>query len=260
MKLLTYLTLCLCLLASCSKIDLAKEIAASKELIKQKNYKEAEEKLEKLKSAQKNNPRIIVLRALAKAGSDKKIAVLNLVTEAKDLIPKEVEEAESFTQLAVACYMVAHYDTAIELLKISDGLRADDVFTITMLIKTEYQILTSKSSRRYAIDNQYKKIADRHEELNKTLEFFNLSAVIEVLRPEYNPISVEEKLTKAYKMDPKNPAAVLNLAIIYDMYFKKYKRAIGLYNYYLSIVKLLPPDQTKATEVERRLTQLKKYQ
>ena len=195
MKLLTYFTLCLCLLLSCGKIDLSTEITDSAELIKQEKYKEAEEKLERLKTAYKKTPRLIVLVALTKAGLDKKQEVLNLVKDATDLIEEKPEEAESFTQLGVACYMVGYFDEAIKLLNISNGLRPDDIYTITMLIKAEYDLLAPKSSRGYAIRNQYKKLADPHEELNKTLEYYNLSSVIEILKPDLwhvNSLKIKE--------------------------------------------------------------------
>ena len=136
-----------------------------------------------------------------------------------------------------------------------------------MLVAAEHQLFLSRkrrgwSQRNYIQKNKYLKYAGQLKELNETLEFYNLTAVSECLSSNFDSTlfeerySIEKKLTKAHFINKKEHAIILNLAVCYDIYFKKKARAVGFYKMYLELVKLLPPDQTQATKVERRLSQL----
>ena len=265
------LLLTLVLLASCSKVDLKTEVAAAAQLLKAEEWKSAELQLERLMAAADNSPQIYVMAALAKAGSDKKQEVTSLIEKALKVIEEKPEEAESFAQLGRACLMVGYNERALELLQKSNALRPDDLYVIQLLVAAERNIFLSRkksqayrglSQRNYLQRNQYLNYAGKFDELNKSLQFYNLTAVSECLSASFDSkqfehrYSIEQKLTKAHLINKKEHAIILNLAVCYDIYFKKKSRAVGFYKMYLDLVKLLPPDQTQATKVERRLSQL----
>ncbi|NQZ59357.1 MAG: hypothetical protein HRT88_18045, partial [Lentisphaeraceae bacterium] len=94
---------------------LKQEIATTVDLLKAEEWKQAELQIKPCLAAAEKSPRIYVLAALAKAGSDKKQEVTSLVDKALELIDEIPEEAESFTQLGQACFRVGYNERALEL-------------------------------------------------------------------------------------------------------------------------------------------------
>lgn len=258
MKLLPLFLILLSLLTSCAKVDLESSIEKTKALLKEQKLEEADATITPCLPAAKNNPKILVLAALAKANKQDKEDFLNVITQAKEAFA-DTTDSQSLALLGRACIEAKELTSAIEFLEQSLFIDPDNIYTVTLLINAEYR--SFESMRRYSMNNSHFKRADKFMELKESIQYFNLDALIQVHNPSFDmkehKDEVEQKLMKAMAIDQKNPTTLLNLAVCYDTFFRNKRRAHGYYKLYLDAVKLLPPDNTQQDKVKRRMTVLK---
>jgi tetratricopeptide (TPR) repeat protein len=252
---LTFLAL---ITSGCNQIDVKASIEKTKLLIKDRKLAEADREITPCLPAAVNSPQIYVLAALAKATKENNADFLSIIEQAQAAFADSTDD-KSLTLLARACIEANELEKAISFLEQSLAINPDDLYTVTLLIHTEFTHFGPKL-RSYSMNNKYLKKATRFEALKNSVQYYNLQAITQVVNPRFNSktdrIAVEQKLMKAMALDSKNPATLLNLAVVYDVYFQKKKKAHGLYGLYLKAVKLLPPDNTQADKVQRRMTLL----
>jgi len=246
------------ILCGCNQVDVKASMEKAKQLIKDQKLDEAEKVINPCLPAAKNSPQILVLAALSKANKKKKEDFLTIIGQAKEAF-KDSEDDQSLTLLGRACIEAKKYESAISFLEQSLNVNGDDLYTVALLIHAEYNFHQPKL-RSYSLKNKHLNKAKKFVELRESIQFYNLTAITQVVNPNFDiakdRFEVEGKLMKAMMKDQKDPATLLNLAVVYDIYFQKKQRAYGLYGQYLKAVKLLPPDHTQAEKVQRRMTVL----
>ena len=244
-------------ITGCSKVDLTASIEKTKSLLKERKLEEADKTITKCLPAAEKSPQILVLAALAKANKKDKSDFLAIIDQAQEAF-KETEDSESLTLLGRACYEADELKLSVDFLEQSLELNPNDLYTVTLLISAEYK--SFKSMRSYSKNNKYFQLAKKFESLRDSVQFYNLEAIILAVNPMFDVrtdrTQVEQKLMTAMLKDKKNPTTLLNLAVVYDIYFNKKRKAHGLYELYLEAVKLLPPDNTQVDKVQRRMTVL----
>ena len=248
------------LLTGCTKIDLKASIEKTVSLIKEGNLAEADKAITPCLPAAEKTPKILVLAALAKANNENKKDFLAIIKQAEELY-KDSNDSQSLTLLGRACLEAKEYETAIAFLEQSMLIEPNNIYTVSLLINAEYKSYVS--IRRYSMKNKYFKLAQSFDELKKSMQYYNLSALIQVNNPSFDSqdakqkSQVNQKPMSARSIDDKDPTTLLNLAVANDVFFKNKSRAYGLYELYLEAVKLLPPDNTQQDKVKRRMTVLK---
>lgn len=247
------------LLTGCTKIDLKASIEKTVSLIKEGHLAEADKTITPCLPAAKNNPKVLVLAALSKANNEDKKEFNEVIKLAEEAF-KDSNDSQSLTLLGRACLEAEQYDSSIAFLEQS-MLVDSDVYTASLLINAEYK--SFKSIRSYSMKNRYFKLTQQFDELKKSMQYYNLSALIQVNNPSFDSQDakqknqVNQKLMTARSINDKDPTTLLNLAVANDVFFKNKSRAYGLYQLYLETVKLLPPDNTQQDKVRRRMTVLK---
>lgn len=242
------------LMISCNKVDIPASITKAQTLLKEGKYTEAEEALTPCLDAAKNNPRILVLQALATSGQGKVKESDLLIDQALGLL-EDSGDAEALTHLGQAYINVGLYEKAQTVLEESISLDTKNSYTAALLIEAELK--QAKTLRKYALNNKHLKLANHFPELKNSINYLNLQAITNALGMNFNSQYVTSTLTKAYNKEKNNPAVLLNLAYIYDQVERVPGRAIKYYELYLTSVKLLPAEHTQADKVKRRLTYLR---
>jgi tetratricopeptide (TPR) repeat protein len=240
------------LFVSCNKVDLKSSLINAQEHIKSGEFEKADTEISKCLSAAADKPEIYILAAIAKAENGDKEEALKIVNIAEPLFQQQ-QNAEALAHLGYACLKIEEYDKALEILSKSSNIDPENIYTVTLLINAEYQIL--KEPRKYAMRNNYMKLAERFPALKNSLEYFNLKAVTKAFTG-IDRTYIIQNLSEAYKIDSKNATILLNLAVINDSVFNQKNRAVTYYNKYLERVRLLPKDDTQSEKVKRRLTEL----
>ena len=241
-------------MTSCSKVDIPASIKKAQTLLKEGKYKEAEELINPCLDAAKNNPRILVLQALAVSGQGKTEAADLLIDQALGLLETS-GDTEALTHLGQAYINVGLYEKAQKVLE--ESLKQDTKNSYTAALLIEAELKQAKTLRKYALNNKHLKLADKFPDLKNSINYLNLQALTNALGMNFNSNYVTSTLTKAYNKEKNNPAVLLNLAYIYDQVERVPKRAIKYYELYLTSVKLLPAEHTQADKVKRRLTYLR---
>ena len=254
MRLITLTILFSFLMISCNKVNIPKSINKTQELLKAEKFKEAEETIIPCLDAGKNNPRILILQALALAGQEKAEETSLVIDQALALLEGS-DDSEALTHLGQAYIKIGKFKEAQGLLEQSIKKDPKNAYTAAILIEAEMK--GAKSLRQFALKNKHLKLAEKFPELRNSINYLNLKAITNALGLSFSREYVIQTLQKAYNKEKNNPAVLLNLAYIYDQVEQIPGRATKYYELYLTAVKLLPPEKTQADKVKRRLTYLR---
>ena len=227
------------------KATFAELMAEAEKYAIEGKWEEALDYSKKARKLQQNSPEAIILTTLAYEKNGKINEALEEIRKAVKIAPNEYFVQYTYGRIL---YRFKKNDQSIEALKKALQLRPESTEARALLarIATEQKEMTTALS-------SFSKLAKDDEYKNKAVTWNEIG--IYFLQTKKDPKTALNYAYKAYNLEKRNPAVVLNFAILCDKN-NRIKQAKAFYQYYLALTKRDSSLAKKRAAVEARLKKL----